>query len=203
VTDSLRAFACIGGTLAFVFYILFYYFDISRALNNPLKVFDQLTFVCLALFMLAECRFYFKKAHYAIYLPIAFLAMTFCAANAIPSLLFTLKTQSAVASNIMHDFMVFAFFVYIATRLFAAIGTKEPEAIPGAYAQDISKEQEKSFTPDLDTHIAAEHDPAQQSFDFDGNGKVEEVGAPTKGDDENGDYDTDAQTTIDFKTTKQ
>ncbi len=206
-TDShtLRVFSAVSAILFCVFYILHAYFDTSFVLNSPIKILDQLTLLCFALFFIAECRFFFGTAHNAVYLPIAMLASTLAAADSIPALLYALKSGEPLSGSVMHDFLVFALFLYAGARLFSALFVPQKADIRGAYAEEIDRSSEQSYHPDVETHIVA-YDLDQQSFDFDedmgsekadADAPIEDNEEEEKKDDEK-DYDV-AQTTLDFK----
>lgn len=202
-SHSLRVFAAVSAILFCVFYILHAYFDTSFVLNSPIKIFDQLTLLCFALFFIAECRFFFGTAHNAVYLPIAMLASTFAAADSIPALLYALKSGEPLSGSVMHDFLVFALFLYAGAKLFSALFIPQAVDIRGAYAEEIDRSNEQSYHPDVETHIVA-YDLDQQSFDFDEDAGAEKADAPIedsadeKAKDDEEDYDV-AQTTLDFK----
>ncbi len=180
--DTLRVLTCLCAVLFCVFYILFAYFDTAFVLNSPIKVFDQVAVLCLVLFFLAECRFSFGAISYAAYLPVALLAATVTMANAFPALIYAVAEGEPLLGDVMHDFLIFAFFLYTAARLVTAIGKRADADVPSVYADEMT--QKPDTVTDIDTHIAL-RDPDQEAFDFDENG-------------EEGEDSTEAQTTLDF-----
>ena len=209
-SKTLRTAFGICAILFCVFYILYTYFDTSLVLNSPIKIFDQLTFVVFTLFFILECRFEFGTASNAVYLPVTLLAMTFAASASIPALLYAATQHTALSGSVMHDFMVFAFFLYTASRLFSLVKASDNADVRGAYAADIEESTSSAYHPDVDTHVVT-FDPDQQSFDFDSveddgkdaeplsDGNSAEIGE----DDEEKEDDEEeygiAQTTLDFK----
>ena len=202
---SLRVFSHVSAILFCVFYILHAYFDVAFVLNSPVKIFDQITILCFALFFIAECRFLFGTAHNAVYVPITMLAATFAAADSIPALLYAAKEGKALMGNVMHDFMVFSLFLYASARLLAILFIPEKIDMRGVYAEEIDRSNEEKYLPDTDTHIVS-YDPDQQAFDFGsdmGDGESDASGKSTSDEKNDEDAPTEdfdiAQTTLDFK----
>lgn len=176
-----------------VFYILYSYFDTTLMLNDPNRVLDQIAFLSLVFFFLVECRFFFKAARYSVYLPLAMLAMLLCAVSSIPALIYGAMEDVSLTGSTTHDFMVFSFFVYAVVQLFTASCNDEKEVTRSVYASEIAKDAAES--------AGSLHDPDQQVFDFGNESK--QTATPNETETDNGEYDTDAQTTIDFKKTNR
>ena len=185
----LRALCGIFTIFFCVFYILYSYFDMSLMLNDPNRVLDQITFLSLVLFFLVECRFFFGTARYTVYLPLAMLAMLFCAVSSIPALIYGAMHDVSLSGSTTHDFMVFALFVYAVVQLFTAAYSGKKEEVKSAYANEIA-------TDVVGSAVSGIHDPDQQVFDF-GSESKQQTEETVQEDD--GDYETDAQTTLDFK----
>ncbi len=179
--ESLQVLTCLCAVLFCVFYILFAYFDTAFVLNSPIKVFDQVVLLCLILFFLAECRFSFGAISYAAYLPVTLLAATVTMINAFPALIYAVAEGEPLLGDVMHDFLILAFFLYATARLITALGRKTAEEEPSAYADELA--QKSDAVTDIDTHIALA-DPDQEAFDFNENEEDEDA--------------TEAQTTLDF-----
>ena len=162
---TLKALSAIGSVLFSVFYILHSYFDTALVLNSPVKIFDQLTLSVLALFFIAECRFLFGTAKNAVYLPLSMLTFTLSLTNALPELIYALKSGEALSGNIVHGFMLLAVALYAAARLLAMLELGKKSDARGVYADEIKESTENDLHPDVDTHIAL-YDLDQQSFDF-------------------------------------
>ncbi len=198
---ALRALSAIGAVLFSVFYILYAYFNTDLVLNSPVKIFDELSVLVFVLFFITECRFLFGTAKNAVYLPLSMLAFTLSLSNALPELIYALKSSEALSGNIVHGFMILSFGLYTASRLLATLDLGKKADARGVYADEIKESTENDLHPDVDTHIAL-YDLDQQSFDFgdesdaearEENGNESEV--PVE-DEENADkFDT----TLDFK----
>ena len=197
-SSSARVISAILAILFCVFYIAFTYFDSSAlVLHSPIKILNQLSMLVLTVYFILECRFLFGTAHHAVYLPLGLLALTLTASASIPSLIYAAVKGTALTGNVMHDFMMFALFVYVCANLFAVIERDSESDARGSYAEEIERAGTTSAT-DLDTHIVSS-DPDQESFDFDA---VEDAhDAPTdvpSNGEEDGPSDV-AQTTLNFK----
>lgn len=200
---TLRVASAASSILFCVFYVLHAYFDTSYVLNSPIKIFDQITILCFALFFIVECRFLFGTSHNAVYLPLAMLAATLAASDSIPALLYAVKSGAPLAGGVMRDFLVFALLLYACARLLAVLFVPQKTDMRGSYAEEIDRSNEQSYRPDIDTHIVS-YDPDQQSFDFDEEEDAKEKTAPEESNEDeeaeaaDEDYDV-AQTTLDFK----
>ncbi len=156
----------LGAVLFCLIYAFYAYFDTSFALNSPIKLLDQITMIALMLFFLAEGRFRFGAMREAVFLPICMLAVVLCAANSIGALVYTAVEGRPLVVSVMHDFVIFGFFLYALTRLLSfslpAFVTEESEAAedrtPTAFEAEGARTG--SSTVSLTSF-------AQETFDFD------------------------------------
>ena len=165
--SALRVVACICAVLFCVFYLLYSYFDTSFTLNSPVKIFDQLSFISLVLFFLAECRFLFGKIRFTLYAPVALITATLSLSNALPSLVYRIAEGSSLIGTDAHAFLMLAFFLYVAARLASAIERPhEEETSLGIYEEELRQSAEAtSLSEELPLT-----DPNQEVFDIDGTG---------------------------------
>lgn len=159
--------------LAYVFYV---YFDPSLALNSPIKILDQITFILLMLFFLAEGRMRFGAIRAGTYLPVAMTAALFTGAGSLGGLVYAAVIDRPLYDSMMHDFFLFGAFLYVLARLISLplspVAAERPvEAVESAtsFESDVSASFE-STTPDY----------AQEEFDFNRpDGKEEETSPKT------------------------
>ncbi len=186
-----------------VLYPLFAYFDRAFPLNSTIKIFDQITFLILAIFFLAENRFRFGKISDATFLPLGMIAVVFTAANAVPGLIYAVRFGEALVGNIMHDFLSFAFCLYVLARMLSFPLAEEEEPKPDAFAEEMARMSDDPYEIDNDTHIM-ENDPRQETFHFDEDAEQAEKEETASYSDEPLAHDeeiiTNAQTTIEFDT---
>ena len=147
--------------LAFAFYA---YFDTAFTLNSPIKIFDQITFVVLVLFFLAEGRFRQGTMHEALFLPVCMCAVTLCGSAAVSGLIYNAVEQRPLVGIVMHDFLLFGLFLYTLTRLlsFCLPTYYTSEDLAAAIGRPTAFEAEEiPIIPD-------EKEPfAQERFNFD------------------------------------
>lgn len=153
------------GTILFCLVFAFYaYFDTALTLNSPIKIFDQITFLVLVLFFLAEGRFRQGAMHEAVFLPVCMMAVTLCASASLSGLIYTAVESRPLVVLVMHDFLLFGFFLYTLARLLSF-------ALPTYYtSEDLAAaiEQPTVFAADeIPIKPADDGDFAQESFDFD------------------------------------
>jgi len=160
-----RITACLSAVLFCTFYLLYSYFDTSFTLNSPVKIFDQLTFIALTVFFLAECRFLFGKLRFTLYAPAALIAATLSLTSALPALVYRIAEERSLIGTDAHAFLMLAFFLYAAARLAAAVERPRKEEAPcSAYEEEIREKAEAAL---LSVELPLT-DPNQEVFDIDG-----------------------------------
>ena len=150
------------GSVAILFplaYAFFAYFDPAFALNSPIKVFDQVAMIAFLFFLITEMRMRFGAASEALSLPLGMIAATLTGAGSISGLIYMAVEGHSLYISIMHDFLLFGFFLYALTRLLAPLLSAAPEAPEVTAASEL--ETQSSFTP------IRPSDYSQESFDFD------------------------------------
>ena len=168
VALSLPSFSLTVGTgmasmLFCIFYAMLAYFNNAFTLNSPIKVLDQVAFVSFLLFFMAETRLRLGKKGAPFYLFTAITAFLLSAADSIPGLIYFAVKKEALVGSFMHDFLVFALFLYILSRLFAMLMQAEEaeEARPKAVlTEEDTAPRPKSENPIYDTS-------AEATIDFD------------------------------------
>ncbi len=115
-----------GAVIFCLLYAFFAYFDSAFTLNSPIKIFDQITFVALALFFLLTCRRTIGRDSIALRLPLSLFCMILTAADSLPNLIYAGVTGKPVFHSVLHDFLVFALFLFVtATALPLLAALKE------------------------------------------------------------------------------
>ena len=162
---SLSVGTCLGGALFCVFYALLAYFNTSFTLNSPIKIFDQMTFLSLLLFFLAEARMRLGKRGAPFYAFSAMTAFVMTAADSLPGLIYFAARENALVGSFMHDFLVFALFLYVLARL-VLLSVSFPK-------EEENKASSAAFLTEQDTApIKREDNPlydtsAEATIDFD------------------------------------
>ena len=159
-TTSTRAtLLCMGTVLFSLCFAFFAYFDTALSMGSPLKVFDQITFLVLVLFFLAEARFRFGAISEAVFFPICMTATLLCGSSSIAGIVYMAANGTPLVVNMMRDFLLFGIFLYALTKQLSFL-------IP-AFASD--GEEANAFTAEgEDTASTPSGSPfAQETFNFD------------------------------------
>lgn len=152
---------CMGTVLFCLCYAFFAYFDTAFSMGSPLKILDQLTFLVLVLFFLAETRFRFGAICEAFFFPICMTATLLCGAGSITGIVYMAVEGRPLVVLMMRDFLLFGIFLYALTKQISFL-------IP-AFAPAADDEASGAFTPE---ETGAAPTPsvspfAQETFDFD------------------------------------
>lgn len=115
---AVRTLAGAATSLFCVFYAMLAYFHTGFTLNSPIKQYDQITFLVLALFFLTESQIFSGKKRPLLYLFFCGAASCLCAADSLPGLVYALVNQTPLLGSAMHDFLLFALFLYTLARFF-------------------------------------------------------------------------------------
>ena len=97
--------------------VLYLYFDTTTPLNAPNKLFDQFTYVFVALYLLYELRVLFRAPRYAAQCTFGLIAMVFTAVNGFPSFIYMLTHGEPLNVNAAHDALMISLFLYTAIRM--------------------------------------------------------------------------------------
>lgn len=97
--------------------VLYLYFDTTTPLNAPNKLFDQFTYVFVALYLLYELRVLFHAPRYAAQCTFGLIAMVFTAVNGFPSFIYMLTHGEPLNVNAAHDALMISLFLYTAIRM--------------------------------------------------------------------------------------
>lgn len=168
------------GILAVLFclvYVFYVYFDPTLALNSPIKILDQITFILLMLFFLTEGRMRFGAIRAGTYLPVAMTAALFTGAGSLGALVYAAVEGRPLYDSMMHDFFLFGAFLYVLARLVSLpLSPVAPERPVEAV------ESTTSFEADVSASFeSAAPDFAQEEFDFNRpEGKEEETSPETR-----------------------
>ena len=118
-------------TLCVVVFAAFYstilYFDRRVNYNDPQYVLAEMTLVAIAFFFLFESRLALARPKPATRVGLGLTAMILAFSSSVPNLLFYLVNRKPIFENPMHDFLIFAFALYILARLFALITPSSSE----------------------------------------------------------------------------
>lgn len=107
-----------------VFNVLALYFDTTIPLNAPNKLFDQFTYVFVALYLLYELRILIAAPRYAAQCALGFITMVFTAANGFPSFIYMCRHRTPLSDNASHDVLMIALFLYVSIRMVRLLFTE-------------------------------------------------------------------------------
>ena len=160
---TLTVGAGMAALLFCIFYAMLAYFNTAFTLNSPIKVLDQVTFLALLLFFMAETRLRLGKRGAGLYLFCAMAALVFSAADSIPGLVYFAAKKTALVGSFMHDFLVLALFLYVLSRLFVTLSQSQPNA--EAHEKAVLTEEDKApgFKPENPMYDTS----AEATIDFD------------------------------------
>ncbi len=145
--------------------VLSLYFDRTAPLNAPNKIFDQFTYVFVALYLLYELRVFLKEPHYAVQCTLGLITMVFTAANGFPSFIYMLTKGQQLSDNAAHDILMIAFFLYVAIRMLHILFT---ESAKNDHVMDLLAEAEHpaaTWGETSDDTIEGEEEDLQLTFD--------------------------------------
>ena len=114
---SLRLLFGLSVPLFAIANVLYLYFDTSSPLNAPNKLFDQFTYVFVALYLLYELRILIAAPRYAAQSALGFITIVFTAVNGFPSFIYMARYGEPLSANAAHDVLMIAFFLYVSIRM--------------------------------------------------------------------------------------
>ncbi len=175
---------CMGTVLFCLCFAFLAYFDTALSMGSSLKIMDQLTFLVLVLFFLAEVRFRFGAISEALFFPICMTATLLCGSLSITGIVYMAVEGRPLVVNMMRDFLLFGIFLYALTK---QISFLIPAFTPVAEEEEASaftaEESGAAGTPSVSPF-------AQETFDFDTSAEDEGIqlvsdAEPTDGEDQN------------------
>lgn len=191
---AVRTGTVLCGSIAILFplaYAFFAYFDSAFALNSPIKIFDQVAMISFLFFLITEMRLRFGATSEAVALPFGMIAAVFTGTGGIGGLVYMAIEGRPLYVSIMHDFLLFGFFLYTLTRLLAPLLSTAPTAPAPAVTE---MEPSNSFPAARPTEFS------QESFDFDQKAE-KEAALPTQ--DEDAEDDPEVSADVDIEPTTE
>ena len=160
---------CMGTVLFCLCYAFFAYFDTAFSLGSPLKIMDQLTFLVLVLFFLAEVRFRFGAICEAFFFPICMTATLLCGAGSITGIVYMAVEGRPLVVLMMRDFLLFGIFLYALTKQISfLVPAFAPVAGDGESSAFTAEETDAAPTPSVSPF-------AQETFDLDTDAQDEDL----------------------------
>lgn len=149
-----------GVVLFFLSYAFFAYFDLTFALNSPIKLLDQVTVIAAMLFFLVELRFSFGATSEAVYVPVCMVTILLSGAGGIGALIYNAVDGLPLVVHVAHDFLLLSTALYATARLVSFLIKPLAEA---------EGEDGDAHAFEADDSIArpSHTDPTQETFDFD------------------------------------
>lgn len=116
--NSVLALLSMCVVLYHAFLIVSTYFDISVAVNSPVKLFNHIALIFSMLFFLGEARYYIGMVQPRVYLFFAYPALFLTALSAVPDFIVNLqKAGGGLSVSMIQCAVQIAFSLYILSRL--------------------------------------------------------------------------------------
>ncbi|MBE6694921.1 MAG: hypothetical protein E7587_00560 [Ruminococcaceae bacterium] len=148
----------LGCALAFSFY-----FDNTMYMNSPVQILHQISAIFITFFSLGECRITLNRVLWGLYTFVGLNAFVLTLADSLPLIIYMPKAESVTYGNIASYFLVFAFSLYIISRIFSvySLNSKNARSLISFFKKsyDTKKEEEAAFQPEAE----------QLHIDIDGN----------------------------------
>lgn len=153
------------------------YFDQSTQMNAPAKLLSLAAFLFLACAFLVECRFYLSAPSPAMrYLTLA-IAFYLSLSVALPNLIYTLTRGTVLSLSTVFDFLLFAFALYLLSRLFELLPEESREVhcmVKAAVVENAEKaDTEETTPPSSDEETPAGEAPEAEATPADGKTETE------------------------------
>ncbi len=134
----------------------YYFFESSTMLNNPNKLLAQCAWLFVVFFFLGEARIALGRAKWALHTCISILTVVFTATASLPALVYHAAEGAPLLGSTMHDFLLFAFFLYSTSRACACLLSAFHQATPAvrfATAEELAEPQAAKDAPLEDGQI--------------------------------------------------
>ena len=149
----------LGCSLAFSFY-----FDTSMYMNSPILLLHQASAMFIAFFALGECRITLNRVLWGLYTFTGLVAFILTFADSLPLIVYMPKAESVTYGSIVSYFLIFAFSLYIISRIFSvySVNSRNAQSLISFFnkSYEAKKEEEEAV-------IANE--PEQLHIDLGGN----------------------------------
>ena len=136
-----KAISTASVVLFAVMYALFLYFDNAMPINAPEKLLAQITLLSVAVFFLYETRVALGQPMPALRAAFGLLAMILTASSALPNIIYYAVHRVALLETPVHDFLILAFFFYLAARL-GSILPRSGNDLPPFFEAELAGEEE-------------------------------------------------------------
>ena len=164
----------LSATLFALLYSLACYFDMSLMMNSPFKWMDQLFFMVLAFFFLAETGLRLEKAKFGTYLVLAAAAFCLGIVNGVGGIAAFLASggESALRDSVLHDFLQLTLGLYCAIRFLAGVlayNRKNSVILSGVKDEAIRvAAREEAIRAEKSAEIQAKHAKKEVEMEEDG-----------------------------------
>ncbi len=141
------------------FFTVYLCFEGTMMLACPPKLLAIATWSLVTFFFLGEARIALGRPKWPLHTYITVLTAVFTAALSIPNLIYHAVRLEPVLENTVHDFVVFALFLYTSARLFAAFSSLARSATPEIRAITEFREGTSETAADASENEAAAPSP--------------------------------------------
>ena len=147
-----------GCSLAFSFY-----FDSSMYMNSPIILLHQASAMFIAFFALGECRIALNRVLWGLYTFVGLIAFILTFADSLPLIVYIPKAETVTSGSIVSYFLIFAFSLYIISRIFSvySLNAKNAQSLISFFNKSYEAKTENAEN-------ATESAPEQLHIDLDG-----------------------------------
>ncbi len=128
---SARKAICASFVVLFcIMYTMFLYFEPRLPLNADVKLLAQMALLSASLFFLYDARIALGRPKWAARAAIGLVSVVITASVSIPNLIYYLLYRESVLETPIHDFLIFAFGLYIFARM-TSLTSRAPKPAEG------------------------------------------------------------------------
>lgn len=130
---------------SFAFY---FYFDNTMYMNSPVLILHQVAAMFIAFFALGEARIELGRVKWGLYIAVGLTAFTVTLADSLPYLFYIPAAQNVTYAKTAIAFLVFAFSLYIISRIFAiyALNSRDAEGLITFFKSIYGKKEDADGT---------------------------------------------------------
>ena len=148
----------LGCALAFSFY-----FDNTMYMNSPIQILHQISAIFITFFALGECRITLNRVLWGLYTFVGLNAFILTLADSLPLIIYIPKAEAVTFGSIVSYFLIFAFSLYIISRIFSIYSLNSKNA------QSLISFFKKSYETKKEEEAASQPEAEQLHIDIDGN----------------------------------
>lgn len=158
VRSSLRADLGMTAALFFASYAAHLFFRAGTPINHPAKIVDEMAYLAVAIFLLYETRISLGRVNWRCYTVFATISTVITAYASIPALIVYLAKGETISASIQQSLLLFAAFIFSASRLIHKMNLATDS--PSGFATAIDAKE--SVPEEIDEVLAEEEDSLPQ-----------------------------------------